>query len=272
MRGSLIHSTVIMLLFSVSSVTGAAAATATTGPEDVFANNRSGAGTPGSDDGKPDTGAGGSGSVFAGPSDGAASGTGTSSSEQLAEIRRQAFESMKALGYDADQLLQQKGYTAGSSASPGPGRGADVSQAPVIRLFRRLANSPLVDSIVATASLTGGKAVVVKLVQDALRLVLGAEVGVIEAESAESMLTDEAQYNDLIALLKALQGDKQSAAAEKDAQAQQEAAQAKGQETEKLINEIQARYNAAQRKKQLEARKSELDKELQSIQKELSAK
>lgn len=268
MRVSQFYWTVIILSFSLNQALSRAAAAA---PNDVFANNQRGSGDAGNGDGKPDPGGDGAGGVNADPSTGDGNGAGTSSSEQLAEIRRRAFESMKARGYDADLLLQQKGYIAGVSGSQKPGGGANVSQAPVIRLFRRLATSPLVDSIVATAGLTGGRVVVVKLVQDALRLVLGAEVGVAEAESSEELLKEDAQYNDLIQLLKALQQDKKEAT-KKEVQAQQEAAQAKGQETEKLIAAIQTRYEAAERQKQLQARKSELEKELQAIQNQLGGK
>ncbi|MFM7039830.1 MAG: hypothetical protein ACKO2L_19155, partial [Planctomycetaceae bacterium] len=241
MRRSLFQSTVIIVLFSAHHAVNASAVLPSA---DVFANGQSGSGGQGTtDDGKPDTGGGGPGGVNGGggPAAGGGNGAGPSSPEQLAEIRRQAFESMKTLGYDADQLLQKKGYTQGISGPSNSGNRANAAQAPVIGLFRRLANSPLVDSIVATAKLTGSKAVVVRLVQDALRMVLGAEVGVIEAESAQTFLTDDTQYKDLISLLEALQADKQSAATKKEAQAQQEAAQAKGEQAEKKIEEIQKR-------------------------------
>jgi predicted GIY-YIG superfamily endonuclease len=114
--------------------------------------------------------------------------------------------------------------------------------------------------------------VVVKLIQDALRLVLGAEVGVAEAESAESILEKETEYNDLIRLLKAVQADKQEAATQKDAQAQLEASQARGQKAETLVEEIQRKFDSEQQKKRLQERKQNLEKELEGINSRLSGK
>lgn len=271
MKASILQLSVITLVFSVSHALNTPAALAQQG---TFAQPVAPPVNPVAGDGKPHGGANAPAPGNANQAADAAGGNGAAaSSEQLSEIRRQSFEAMKALGYDADQLLAQKGYIAVNGIpAPAAPNGQAVSQAPVIRLFRRLAGSPLVDSIVAASGLTGSKVVVVKLVQDALRLVLGAEVGVAEAESAESILEKETEYNDLIRLLKAVQEDKQKAATQKDAQAQQEASQAKGQNAETLVEEIQKKYDSEQQKKRLEERKQNLQKELDGINSQLSGK
>ncbi len=271
MKASILQFSVITLVFSVSHALNTPAALALQGP---FAQPVATPANPVAGDGKPHGGANAPPAGNGNQAADAAGGNGaTASSEQLSEIRRQSFEAMKALGYDADQLLAQKGYIAANdAAAPAAPNGQAVSQAPVIRLFRRLAGSPLVDSIVAASGLTGSKVVVVKLIQDALRLVLGAEVGVAEAESAESILEKETEYNDLIRLLKAVQEDKQEAATQKDAQAQLEASQARGQKAETLVEEIQRKFDSEQQKKRLQERKQNLEKELEGINSRLSGK